>query len=166
MPCAQSPHWSPPKGDANRRGRMTRTRTAVFALMTSIASIGSATSVLALAAGPFAAVEHCPLAARPVSSEAAAIDLAAHAVQTYRLTQFPLECLSFSADRDTKLPGYTVDVRKSSAEKCNGDPDIAPRLLSISIRKDGQMTTDSYDHENFKPLVCPIASRHVGPTKG
>jgi hypothetical protein len=101
------------------------------------------------------AVETCPLPAKPVSSEEEAIDLAERAVQAYKLTEkskLSLECITFSYNK--KNDKQYVDVREKHSQKCGGNPQTAPRVLTITIDTDGRMSTDVYDHESDQPLFC------------
>lgn len=115
-------------------------------------------SLLAYQCALSQAAERCPLPRKPVASLDDAVDAAMKAATAYKLLNLPIACVDFTTNGDGHNGGadYYVVVREKHSEKCGGDPETAPRILTIVVRPDGRMSTDVYDLETFKPLVCPV----------
>jgi hypothetical protein len=138
-----------------------KTRTVAFAItpLPGARQLLSAFLVTLAACQPMfsLAADHCPLPRKPVTSLDAAVDAATKAATAYKLLNLPIACVKFDTygDGHNGGPDYNVVVREKHSEKCGGDPQTEPRILTIIVRPDGRMSTDVYDLETFKPLVCP-----------
>lgn len=86
-----------------------------------------------------------------VSSEEAAAAIAGAAIDRYKLSTLSDDCVSLRAvEHHTR---FDVDVHERHTPACGGDAETAPRLFTIRVRKiDGALTSDVYDHVDFKPL--------------
>lgn len=81
--------------------------------------------------------------AKPVKNIDQAVSMVIKSVEKNHLTPLKLECLIFMESGETPQV-YMVDVRENHNEKCGGDPETAPRLMSYEINKQtGKMCTDS-----------------------
>lgn len=91
---------------------------------------------------------------------------ASQLVEKYRLTTNRLECLTFETDNRNTF--YLVRVREYHKPKCGGDPETAPTLFFMKIRKkDGKATTDAYDGDEYIPIdeaARKIAARRAKKT--
>jgi hypothetical protein len=110
------------------------------------------------ASAPAAAAES-PSAASganaPALSEAEqdkAIDLARTAVQQYKLTSLPLDCLSFLAAREDATHD-SVEVLENHTPACGGDPNTAPRVVTLLIdKRTGALQKDDPATGEYVPL--------------
>lgn len=81
--------------------------------------------------------------AKPVKNVDQAIDLVIKSVKKNKLTTLPMECLFFMESSSNDIY-YEIDVREKHDQKCGGDPETAPRLMSYEVdKKTGKMRTDS-----------------------
>lgn len=86
----------------------------------------------------------CPLAvAKPVKNVDQAMDLVVKSVEKNRLLDIPKECVFLMENGSTEAY-WGIDVRENHNEKCGGDPNTAPRLMSYEVNKQtGKLCTDS-----------------------
>lgn len=81
--------------------------------------------------------------AKPVKTFEQAVDKVIISVKKNQLTTLERECLLFVESDETETY-YAVDVRENHNEKCGGDPETAPRLMSYEVKKkSGKLCTDS-----------------------
>lgn len=78
-----------------------------------------------------------PAANTPALSEAEqakATHLARAAIDKYKLTSLPQACLSFLPD-EQDAAHYSVEVLENHTPACGGDPNTAPRVVTLLIDK-------------------------------
>ncbi|QDQ84034.1 hypothetical protein [Paraburkholderia megapolitana] len=89
-----------------------------------------------------------------VPDENAATLKASALIEKYELTSDKIECLDFQITDEGK--DFLIQVRENHTPACGGDPNFAPTLFFMKIRKsDGRALTDDYDAETFQPLRKP-----------
>ncbi|WP_439892017.1 hypothetical protein ACS7SF_05370 [Ralstonia sp. 25C] len=89
------------------------------------------------ASTPATAPASAPVASPPALSEveqAKATNLARAAIDKYKLTSLPQECLSFLPD-EQDAAHYSVEVLENHTPACGGDPNTAPRVVTLLIDK-------------------------------
>lgn len=98
---------------------------------------------------------NAPPASAPAVSEAEqtkAVDLARAAIEKYKLTTLPQECLSFMVDRADDTHN-SVEVRENHTPACGGDPNTAPRVVTLLIDKNtGALQKDDPASGEYVPL--------------
>lgn len=98
---------------------------------------------------------NAPAASAPAVSEAEqakAVDLARAAIEKYKLTTLPQECLSFVVDRADDTHN-SVEVLENHTPACGGDPNTAPHVVTLLIDKDtGALQKDDPASGEYVPL--------------
>lgn len=98
---------------------------------------------------------NAPAASAPAISEAEqskAIDLTRAAIEKYKLTTLPQECLSFLVDRADDTHN-SVEVRENHTPACGGDPNTAPRVVTLLIdTTTGTLQKDDPASGEYVPL--------------
>jgi hypothetical protein len=95
-----------------------------------------------------------PALGAPVKTEAEAAKLAGQAVLRYYLTSLREEC--FVLDVEELKTYFDVGVRERHNAECGGNPEIAPKLFNVRVRKkDGRLTSDVYDGVTYKLMDHP-----------
>ena len=98
---------------------------------------------------------NAPAASAPAVSEAEqakAVDLARAALEKYKLTTLPQECLSFLVDRADDTHN-SVEVLENHTPTCGGDPNTAPRVVTLLIDKNtGALQKDDPASGEYVPL--------------
>ena len=98
---------------------------------------------------------NAPAASAPAVSEAEqakAVDLARAAIEKYKLTTLPQECLSFLVDRADDTHN-SVEVLENHTPACGGDPNTAPRVVTLLIDKNtGALQKDDPASGEYVPL--------------
>ncbi|WP_296229355.1 hypothetical protein [Ralstonia sp. UBA689] len=96
-----------------------------------------------------------PAAGVPALSEAEqakAADIARAAILKYKLTSLSPECLSFLADQEDATH-YSVEVLENHTPACGGDPNTAPRVVTLLIDKNtGALQKDDPATGDYVPL--------------
>ncbi len=138
-----------------------------------------ATAAIVLCTVAVAAGAECPIPPSEIDSVDAATALAVKAAILYQLSPIPLKCVDYralapaetagssekSANKDNRKGGrtYSVIFSERHSPECGGDPRTGPRLFSITVSSNGQMTTDAYGKDmafgRFRPLKCPQSAR-------
>lgn len=105
------------------------------------------------ASEPAAASASTPTApALSEAEQAKAADIARTAIQKYKLTSLSLECLSFLADQEDATH-YSVEVLENHTPACGGDPNTAPRVVTLLIDKNtGELQKDDPVNGDYVPL--------------
>ncbi|CAJ0770294.1 hypothetical protein R8510_00453 [Ralstonia chuxiongensis] len=86
------------------------------------------------------------------AEQAKAVDLARAAIEKYKLTTLPQECLSFLVDRADDTHN-SVEVRENHTPACGGDPNTAPRVVTLLIDKNtGALQKDDPASGEYVPL--------------
>ncbi|HWV04624.1 hypothetical protein [Ralstonia sp.] len=86
------------------------------------------------------------------AEQAKAIDLARAAIEKYKLTTLPQECLSFLVDRADDTHN-SVEVLENHTPACGGDPNTAPRVVTLLIDKNtGALQKDDPASGEYVPL--------------
>ena len=136
-------------------------RPLLFAALTALALAGCGRSneapkpaAQAPASTP-AAPASVPEVRTPVLNEAEqakATNLARAAIDKYKLTSLPQECLSFMpAEEDAAH--YSVEVLENHTPACGGDPNTAPRVVTLLIDKTtGAVQKDDPTTGEYVPL--------------
>ncbi|MCO5399980.1 hypothetical protein [Ralstonia soli] len=105
------------------------------------------------ASGP--TVASTPAAGAPAISsadQAKAVDLARAAIEKYKLTTLPQECLSFLVDRADDTHN-SVEVLENHTPACGGDPNTAPRIVTLLIdNHTGALQKDDPATGEYVPL--------------
>ena len=116
---------------------------------------GSAPAAPAPGASNGANSANAPAASTPAVSEAEqakAVDLARAAIEKYKLTTLPQECLSFLVDRADDTHN-SVEVLENHTPACGGDPNTAPRVVTLLIDKNtGALQKDDPASGEYVPL--------------
>jgi hypothetical protein len=98
---------------------------------------------------------NAPPASAPAVSEAEqakAVDLARAAIEKYKLTTLPQECLSFLVDRADDTHN-SVEVLENHTPACGGDPNTAPRVVTLLIDNNtGALQKDDPASGEYVPL--------------
>lgn len=98
---------------------------------------------------------NAPTASAPAVSEAEqakAVDLARAAIEKYKLTALSQECLSFVVDRADDTHN-SVEVLENHTPACGGDPNTAPRVVTLLIDKNtGALQKDDPASGEYVPL--------------
>ena len=98
---------------------------------------------------------NAPAASAPAVSEAEqakAVDLARAAIEKYKLTTLSQECLSFVVDRADDTHN-SVEVLENHTSACGGDPNTAPRVVTLLIDKNtGALQKDDPASGEYVPL--------------
>ncbi|CAJ0899716.1 hypothetical protein R20233_04399 [Ralstonia sp. LMG 32965] len=98
---------------------------------------------------------NAPTASAPAVSEAEqtkAVDLARAAIEKYKLTTLSQECLSFVVDRADDTHN-SVEVLENHTPACGGDPNTAPRVVTLLIDKNtGALQKDDPASGEYVPL--------------
>jgi hypothetical protein len=90
-------------------------------------------------------------AASAVKTEDEAIRRVVAAVHKFKLTTLSDGCWVMSVTEERTR--FELVIREDHKPKCGGDPLTGPRLFTVFVRKrDGRMTTDAYDGEDYQPL--------------
>lgn len=109
------------------------------------------------------AAEPCPVPPKKVQSEDEAFDVAQRVAVAYHLIDKPVSCYEFDTFKDSKdfteKDGFQFDVRVGPKKECGGDPELAPRLFSLRVYRDGKVLMDNAAYQFVKP-VCPRARKH------
>ena len=129
--------------------------TALFgALSISVTSISSA----AIAGNaPNSNAATCPLPYKAVTTSAQALDVARRAIEAYQLSSLRQECMQFMVEEPSKAKSYfSVDVYEKHNALCGGDPDTAPRIVSLQIQHGGQVLSDNTEGL-FSAPRCPLS---------
>ncbi|QUP52986.1 hypothetical protein GO998_04040 [Ralstonia syzygii] len=106
------------------------------------------------ASAPAATASASTPAAPAVSDadQAKAIDLAVAAIRQYKLTSLPPDCLSFIVDQEDATHD-SVEVLENHTPACGGDPNTAPRVVTLLIdRNTGALQSDKDSPGEFTPL--------------
>ncbi|MCP1173973.1 hypothetical protein [Ralstonia chuxiongensis] len=140
------------------------TKPLLLAVLTALALVGCGRSddahkpaAPASASTPAASAPGASNAANapPAVSEAEqakAVDLARAAIEKYKLTTLPQECLSFMVDRADDTHN-SVEVRENHTPACGGDPNTAPRVVTLLIDKNtGALQKDDPASGEYVPL--------------
>ncbi|KJK04146.1 outer membrane protein H.8 precursor [Burkholderiaceae bacterium 26] len=86
------------------------------------------------------------------AEQAKAVDLARAAIEKYKLTTLPQECLSFLVDRADDTHN-SVEVLENHTPACGGDPNTAPRVVTLLIDKNtGALQKDDPASGEYVPL--------------
>lgn len=82
---------------------------------------------------------------KPVKTEDQAVSMVIKSVQKNKLLSIPIECVFFMGDNsNSDFPYYSINVYEKHDDKCGGDPETAPRLMSYYVdKKTGRMKTDA-----------------------
>jgi hypothetical protein len=89
-----------------------------------------------------------------ITDDDAAADRAETLTREYKLSGNPIECLDFETTDQGKQ--YLVQVRENHTPECGGDPDVAPTVFFLKIRKsDGHALIQNYLTGQFVPLRKP-----------
>ncbi|NIF79669.1 hypothetical protein F3J20_20125 [Paraburkholderia sp. Cy-641] len=95
---------------------------------------------------------HATASARAITTADEAADKAASVTQTHHLSTHTTQCLLFDVSDSKRY--FIVGVHEKHSRECGGDPDTAPALFFMKIRKrDGYIVTNRSDGEHFKPLT-------------
>ncbi|MCQ8278181.1 hypothetical protein NFI95_06935 [Acetobacteraceae bacterium KSS8] len=98
-------------------------------------------------------------AAKPVpphDPDGASIDRVSAALLRHQLLHSAC-CVPFIVDHDSEPGPDDVDLRERHDAQCVGNPDIAPRTVSVPIdRKTGRMTTDARFQDRIDGTVSPL----------
>lgn len=95
---------------------------------------------------------HAAASARAITTADEAADKAASVTETYHLSTHTTQCLLFDVSDSKRY--FIVGVHEKHSRECGGDPDTAPVLFFMKIRKrDGYIVTNHGDGEHFKPLA-------------
>ena len=81
------------------------------------------------------------------ANEDAAVAKVVAAIQQHHLTSLSPDCLDYLIG-DEDAQGIVVDVHEKHDGHCGGDPDVSPRLFSIRVASNGQLTSDAQDPAN------------------
>ncbi|OCS44478.1 hypothetical protein [Ralstonia pickettii] len=144
------------------------TRFLLLAALTSLALVGcgrsddahkpAASASGSAPAAPAPGVSNAadaPAASAPAVSEAEqakAVDLARAAIEKYKLTTLSQECLSFLVDRADDTHN-SVEVLENHTPACGGDPNTAPRVVTLLIDKNtGALQKDDPASGEYVPL--------------
>lgn len=115
---------------------------------------GKAGTAPAPASAPSASAPAAPTSAPAVSDadQAKAIDRAVAAIRQYKLTSLSPDCLSFIVDQEDATHD-SVDVLENHTPACGGDPNTAPRVVTLLIdRNTGALQSDKDSPGAFAPL--------------
>ena len=116
---------------------------------------GEAPKPAAQAPASAPATASAPAASTPALSEAEqakATNLARAAIDKYKLTSLPQECLSFLPDQPDDTH-YSVEVLENHTQSCGGDPNTAPRVVTLLIDKaTGAVQKDDPATGEYVPL--------------
>ena len=86
------------------------------------------------------------------AEQAKAVDLARAAIEKYKLTTLSQECLSFLVDRADDTHN-SVEVLENHTPACGGDPNTAPRVVTLLIDKNtGALQKDDPASGEYVPL--------------
>ena len=101
------------------------------------------------------ATASAPAASAPAVSEAdqaKAVNLARAAIEKYKLTSLPQECLSFLVDRADDTHN-SVEVLENHTPACGGDPNTAPHVVTLLIDTNtGALQKDDPASGEYVPL--------------
>ncbi len=106
------------------------------------------------AAAASASTPAAPASAPAVSDadQAKAIDLAVAAIRQHKLTSLSPDCLSFIVDQEDATHD-SVEVLENHTPACGGDPNTAPRVVTLLIdRNTGALQSDKDSPGEFTPL--------------
>ncbi|CAH0445981.1 hypothetical protein LMG10661_02117 [Ralstonia syzygii subsp. syzygii] len=86
------------------------------------------------------------------ADQAKAIDLAVAAIRQYKLTSLSPDCLSFIVGQEDATHD-SVEVLENHTPACGGDPNTAPRVVTLLIdRNTGALQSDKDSPGEFTPL--------------
>lgn len=114
------------------------------------AASAAASAPAAPASAPAAPTANAP--ALSEAEQAKATDIARAAIAKYKLTSLSPECLSFLADQQDDTH-YSVEVLENHTPTCGGDPNTAPRVVTLLIDKNtGALQKDDPASGDYVPL--------------
>ncbi|MBB5401985.1 2-keto-4-pentenoate hydratase/2-oxohepta-3-ene-1,7-dioic acid hydratase in catechol pathway [Paraburkholderia youngii] len=94
---------------------------------------------------------HAAASAQAISTADQAAERAAKVTQTHHLSSNRTQCLLFDVSDEKNY--FIVGVHENHTLECGGDPNTAPVLFFLKIRKrDGYVVTNRRDGEHFAPL--------------
>ncbi|APA87569.1 hypothetical protein BJG93_19005 [Paraburkholderia sprentiae WSM5005] len=101
--------------------------------------------------GLLLASAHAMASERAISTADQAADRAAEVAQTHHLSSNRTQCLLFDVSDEKSY--FMVAVHEKHTPECGGDPNTAPVLFFMKLRKrDGYVVTNRRDGEHFAPL--------------
>ncbi len=75
-----------------------------------------------------------------------AYKLARDSIEKNKLTKLKQECLSLVEKKQNNPTYYEIDIREIHNDKCGGDPNTAPRLMTYRVNKqDGTLQSDAFE---------------------
>ncbi|MHA6909312.1 hypothetical protein ACQUJS_12920 [Ralstonia pseudosolanacearum] len=132
-------------------------RSLLLAALAAIALAGCGRSDESGKAGTAPAPASAPAApaSAPAVSDAdqaKAVDRAVAAIRQYKLTSLSPDCLSFIVDQEDATHD-SVEVLENHTPACGGDPNTAPRVVTLLIdRNTGALQSDKDSPGEFAPL--------------
>ena len=125
---------------------------------------------VALVAASLARAEPCPIPRHPVASADDAVALSKRAIEAYKLTDTPLQCLTVEPSPDYKGTGFEIDVRENHVDGC-GDalPMFSPRVMSIHVTTAGLLTSTAGASDArlaYRRLRCPRPANQAVKPRG
>lgn len=106
----------------------------------------------------------CHVPRTGVASATDAERVAVEAVRSRALSPIPLSCVSTETADEQDSKGhlqYRVTFRESHKPECGGDPQTAPRLFTVTVARDGRLSTDANRGDmasgRYRALTCAPA---------